>query len=310
MAHDPAEVDDADLALHDTDDVEDDLLDEGAVVDNGADAGPTDDEVADFLGAMTEDEAGTTPTAAAGDAPEAGDATLPPEIAKKQKDLEAGYTRKFQALAEQRRELEERERMLAAREAAQEVAREQVAKPAAPTAPKLTLKDCVDEDGYMDFAKLEEYERQRDQAIEARIVEQHLKPVGDKLTEREKREQDAEMVATEKRLRRDFDMAKKAFPHFAGSENVQREVVEYMGAHRLQDFKAAYAALYPTHFAAAVQDFNARKARQNGGTAPAPVLPPGRHQGTHEALPSADDEEAFDEVVAREAARLMGVPVR
>lgn len=316
MAQDSAVVDDAaSQAVHDADEFTDDIPDlDDADGDDEAPDGPSDEAMAAFLGQRTAEDTGgaTTPHDQDGDAPAAGDDALPPELQQLRKSLQGDYTRKTQALAAQRREFEQERREFDARKAALETRQQdttagQQQQPSA--GPKLTLKDCVDDEGYVDLAKLEAYENQRESDLESRIVNQHLKPVGDKLTAREQAETQREQQAEEKRLRSEFDAAIKAVPSLNDEGKLMR-IVEHMQRYGVRHVRSAVMDLFPNEYEAAQSQFRTARARQHqrGGTAP--MTPPGRGTGDKAALPSPDDVEAFDEAMAKEAARLTGKPLR
>ena len=302
---DPA-VDDAPEAVHDAPDT-------SGAPDVADDDGPDEEAMAAFLGIDTEDEGSH-------DAPDEAERVAgiqvtedpDPAVQKKIRDLESGYTVKYQGLADARRAFEQERREFEAQKAAETVrGPQEPAAPAPAAGAKMKLSDCLDDEGYLDVAKLEQYESQREDALEQRILDTHFKPVTDKLTARDKLEQDQTLLAEETRLRGEFDRAKKAFPHFGGDEHVQMTVGEYMVKNNVRDFRAAYAACFPVQFAAAVTEYQQAVARkkQSGGQAP-PATPPGRQARTNQALPAPEDEDARLDAMSRRTAQLTGVPMR
>ena len=311
------------------------LVDDGASGDSPqkgdadvADEGPDAEAMAELFGELEGQEGHEAEGKPAQDGQPGGDDgdggqsqepgwdELPDDEKRKGYLRQQDYTKKTQAAAEERRELETYRRQLEA--AALEIQQAQVrltgqpaqqqAQQQQPQGQPMKLSDCLDELGQIDPVLLEQYEAQREAALEQRITEKHIKPVAEQLTAREKRESEATQLAEVDKLEQQKTQMEAVFPDMKDPAVLER-VLTHMRDHQQvgsYDLRAAYVYLFPERYAEGFLRYKqaAAKRKQASGPERPPALPPGGRSRDLSEVPDVDDHEAMADAMEREFRQL------
>jgi uncharacterized coiled-coil protein SlyX len=228
------------------------------------------------------------------------------DLEKRRKSLNADYTRKTQALADERRQLAAMQAqtmaLLQQAQASQNgplpgQAQQQTQPP--PATQHFRAEDFYTEAGELNVETLTRFTAAQVQAQIAEAVRAGVAPLEKKMTQAEEAEAMSELEGR-------FQQLEKRNAHFRDHPDVQARVVEYMQKQKIADPELVWMKLYPAQYALSlVEALKAKRgtAQNQAGGAP-PSTPPGsRARGKPVITTEKDRVDAMAGLIARNGIR-------